>query len=62
MPDRLEAEVAPLVERFRAAIDRARALEVPASMAAGARTLSSAALALYEEAAEEMLEAARDGR
>ena len=48
-------------ESFRAAIAKAQALEVPESMReVHARYLE--ALALYENAAEEMVEAARDGR
>ena len=60
-PNRLEAEVKPLGERFRAAIAKAQGLEVPKSMReVHARYLE--ALALYENASEEMVEAARDGR
>ena len=60
-PNRLEAEVKPLGESFRAAIAKAQGLEVPESMReVHARYLE--ALALYENASEEMVEAARDGR
>jgi hypothetical protein len=60
-PNRLEAEVKPLRESFRAAISKAQGLEVPESMReVHARYLE--ALALYENASEEMVEAARDGR
>jgi hypothetical protein len=60
-PNRLEAEINPLGERFRGAIAKAHALEVPASMhEVHARYLE--VLALYENASEEMVKAARDGR
>jgi hypothetical protein len=60
-PNRLEAEVNPLGARFRAAIAKAQGLEVPESMReVHARYLE--ALALYENASEEMVEGARDGR
>jgi hypothetical protein len=60
-PDRLEAEVTPLGESFRAAIAKAQGLEVPESMReVHARYLE--ALALYENASEEMVKTARDGR
>ena len=60
-PAKLEAEVKPLAEKFRAAIDSARALEVPPSIrAVHERYLG--ALASYQSASEKMLETARDGR
>jgi hypothetical protein len=60
-PGRLEAEVKPLSEKFRVAIDSVRALEVPPSMrAVHERYLG--ALAAYQSASEKMLETARDGR
>ena len=60
-PAKLEAEVKPLAEKFRAALDSARALEVPPSMrAVHERYLG--ALASYQSALEKMLETARDGR
>ncbi|MGH6920256.1 MAG: hypothetical protein ACREJ0_21435 [Geminicoccaceae bacterium] len=60
-PNWLEAEVKPLGESFRAAIAKAQGLEVPESMReVHARYLE--ALALYENASEAMVEAARDGR
>jgi hypothetical protein len=60
-PSRLEADVKPLRDRFRAAIAEAQGLEVPESMReVHARYLE--ALALYENASEAMVEAARDGR
>ncbi len=60
-PSRLEAEVAPLAQSFGAAIAKAEALDVPASMReVHERYLG--ALALYENAAEETLKTARDGR
>lgn len=59
--NRLEAEIRPLRERFRAAISKAYGLEVPASMQeVHARYLE--ALALYENASEEMVKVVRDGR
>jgi hypothetical protein len=60
-PVKLEAEVQPLAQGFRAAIAKARALEVPASLR-DVHERYLAALALYENAAEEMVKAARDGR
>jgi hypothetical protein len=60
-PNRLKAEVEPLAERFRAAIAKAQGLEVPESMReVHARYLE--ALALYENASQAMVAAARDGR
>jgi hypothetical protein len=58
---RLEAEVAPLAQRFREAIAKAEALEVPASIR-DVHERYLGALALYESAADEMVEAARAGR
>jgi hypothetical protein len=59
--DRLEAEVNPLGERFRAALAKAQALAVPESMReVHARYLE--ALTLYENASEGMVKAAREGR
>jgi hypothetical protein len=58
---RLEAEVAPLVQDFRAAIAKAEALEVPASIR-DVHERYLGALALYENAAQETVKAARDGR
>jgi hypothetical protein len=60
-PARLEAEVKPLAQEFRAAIAKARALEVPASMR-DVHERFLGALASYRTAADEMLQAARDGR
>jgi hypothetical protein len=60
-PDRLEAEVEPLAEGFKGARAEALALEVPASL----RELHErylGALAGYENAADEMIRAAQDGR
>jgi hypothetical protein len=57
---RLETEVIPLVERFRAAVDRAQALDVPASVReVHERYLG--VLASYEHAAQVTVEVARDG-
>jgi hypothetical protein len=58
---RLEVEVTPLAQRFRAAIAKAEALEVPASIR-DVHERYLGALALYESAADEMVEAARAGR
>jgi hypothetical protein len=58
---RLEREVAPLVQGFREAIAKAEALEVPASIR-DVHERYLGALALYENAADEMVEAARAGR
>jgi hypothetical protein len=60
-PARLEAEVKPLAHRFRAAIAKARALEVPVSMR-DVHDRFLGALSSYENAADEMVQAARDGR
>jgi hypothetical protein len=57
---RLEAEVTPLAQRFRAASAKAEALEVPASIR-DVHERYLGALALYENAADEMVEAARAG-
>jgi hypothetical protein len=57
---RLKAEVAPLAQRFRAAIAKAEGLEVPASIR-DVHERYLGALALYENAADQMVEAARDG-
>ena len=62
-PSRLEAEVAPLAQSFRAAIAKAEALDVPASMReVHERYLG--VLALYENAAEATRQdcAGRQGR
>jgi hypothetical protein len=59
--NRLEAEVVPLVQRFRAALAKAEALDVPASIR-DVHERYLAALVLYESAADEMVMAARDGR
>jgi hypothetical protein len=59
--ERLEADVRPLAERFRAAIAKARALEVPAPMR-DVHERYLGALAAYEHAADGMVQAARDGR
>jgi hypothetical protein len=57
----LEAKIAPLAEKLKAAMAKARALEVPASMrAVHERYLG--ALASYQNASDKMIEAARDGR
>jgi hypothetical protein len=57
---RLEAEVAPLAHRFREAIAKAEALEVPASVReVHERYLR--VLAAYENAAQVTLEVARNG-
>jgi hypothetical protein len=59
-PNRLEAEVKPLGETFRAALAKAQGLEVPPSMReVHARYLET--LSLYENASETMVKAARDG-
>jgi hypothetical protein len=60
-PAKLEAEVEPLAQGFRAAIAKARALEVPASMR-DVHERFLGVLAAYRTAADEMLQAARDGR
>jgi hypothetical protein len=62
-PDRvrLETEVEPLTQRFKAAIANARALEVPASLRE-VHERYLAALAAYQTASEEMVKTARDGR
>jgi hypothetical protein len=60
-PARLEAEVKPLAQEFRAAIAKARALEVPASMR-DVHERFLGALSSYQGAADEMLVAARDGQ
>jgi hypothetical protein len=58
--NRLQAEVAPLVQDFRGAIAKAEALDVPPTIRdVHERYLGT--LALYEDAAGEMVEAARDG-
>lgn len=57
---RLEAEIAPLVENFRAAIGRARALDVPGSFRE-VHDRYLGALAAYEQAAQLTVEVARDG-
>jgi len=59
--NRLEAEVVPLVQGFRAAIAKAEALDVPASIR-DVHERYLGALALYENAAQETVKAARDGR
>lgn len=59
--DRLAARLAPLVESLDAAMQRARALQVPGSMA-GLHERYVAALGLYEQAAAEMISATRDGK
>ena len=59
--NRLEAEVTPLAQGFRAAIAKAEALDVPASIR-DVHERYLGALALYENAAEETVKAARDGR
>ena len=55
---RLEAKVRPLTESFRAATGRARALAVPASLQR-VHDQYLEALALYENAATEMVKATR---
>jgi hypothetical protein len=60
-PARLEAEVKPLAHEFRAAIAKARALEVPTSMQ-DVHERFLGALSSYQSAADEMVQAARDGR
>jgi hypothetical protein len=57
----LEAEVTPLAERFRAALAKAEALDVPASLR-DVHERYLGALVLYESAADEMVGAAQDGR
>jgi hypothetical protein len=60
-PSRLEAEVKPLGETFRAAIVKAQGIQAPPSMQeVHARYLET--LALYENASKQMVEAARDGK
>jgi hypothetical protein len=58
--NRLEAEVTPLAQRFREAIAKAEALEVPASIR-DVHERYIGALALYENAAQETVQVARDG-
>jgi hypothetical protein len=58
--NRLEAEVTPLAQRFREAIAKAEALEVPASIR-DVHERYLGALALYENAAQETVRVARDG-
>ena len=60
-PAKLEAEVKPLAQKFTAAIARARALQVPASMR-DVQERYLGALTFYENASEEMVKTARDGR
>jgi hypothetical protein len=60
-PARLEAEVEPLAHEFKAAIAKAQALEVPASMR-DVHERFLGALSSYESAADAMVQAARDGR
>lgn len=57
---RLEAEVGPAAQKFRAALAKARALEVPPSMQAVHERFLGA-LTAYENVAHEMLQTARDG-
>jgi hypothetical protein len=57
---RLEAEVKPLAHEFKAAIARARALEVPASMREVHERFLGA-LSSYQSAADAMVQAAREG-
>ena len=58
--DRLEAEVSPLAQGFRTALAKARAIEVPASMReVHERYLG--VLTSYGNAADQMVQAARDG-
>jgi hypothetical protein len=57
----LEAKLKPLAESFEAALARARALQVPASMTE-VQDRYLGALALYEKAAAEMMTATRDGK
>jgi hypothetical protein len=59
--NRLEAEVVPLAQGFRGAIAKAEALDVPASIRE-VHERYLAALVLYENAAQEAVKAARDGR
>jgi hypothetical protein len=57
----LKARVQPLAEGFETALARARTLQVPASLTeVHGRYLG--ALALYEQAAAEMVSATRDGK
>jgi hypothetical protein len=58
--NRLEAEVTPLAQRFREAIAKAEALDVPASIR-DVHERYIGALALYENAAQETVQVARDG-
>jgi hypothetical protein len=58
--NRLEAEVTPLAQRFTEAIAKAEALEVPASIR-DVHERYIGALALYENAAQETVQVARDG-
>jgi hypothetical protein len=60
-PQRLEARVLPLRDRFRSAADKAQAMPVPASMQK-VRDQYLAALALYETASAEMVKVAGDGK
>ncbi len=57
----LEAKLKPLAESFEAALARARALRVPASMTE-MQDRYLGALALYGKAAAEMINATRDGK
>jgi hypothetical protein len=58
--NRLEAEVAPLVQGFRGAIANAEALDVPPSIR-DVHERYLGALSLYENAAQETVQVARDG-
>ena len=57
----LAAKVGPLADSFEAAMQRARALRVPASMTK-VQDRYLGALALYKQAAAEMIEGARAGQ
>jgi hypothetical protein len=60
-PAKLETQVRPITQGFRAALAKARGLEVPASMRAMHERYLEA-LTLYENAAQEMAKTAADGR
>jgi hypothetical protein len=60
-PAKLQAEVKPLADEFKTAITRTRALAVPASMR-DVHERFLGALSSYQNAADAMVQAARDGR
>jgi hypothetical protein len=60
-PKTVESRLRPLADTFETAMKRARALQVPASMAE-LQDRYVGALALYDKAAAEMISATRDGK